>query len=241
MNELLRHQSIEMMFVRDLRGYERNARLHSDANVNTIANAIQEFGWTQPIIIDRSDMIVAGHGRFAAAKLLGMDTVPCIRVSDLSPEKVRALVLSDNRVGDDSVWDDRLLAEELKAIQQYIDDGDLDMDFASIGFTDAEVADLMPLLDDAAPAEPARDITVEDEPAVARPGETWQLGTHRFTVGGSAAARDADLVIRAWERETKEEAKLSPGGETFKSRAAALGIEFVRPSVKSQKARTKGD
>lgn len=239
-DDILRHQELERVPLADLHGYERNARVHSESNVRKLAKAIQTFGWTQPIIIDDANMIVAGHGRFAAAKSLGMTEVSCIRVRGMSPEQIRALVLSDNRIGEDSTWDERLLAEELRAINFSIDAGDLDIDLDSIGFEMPEIDSLMKVLDEPEPDKAPDTLEVEEEPVVCRTGETWVLGFHRLTVGGSEKARDADLLIRAWERETKEEAKLAKNGETFQARAAALGIEFVRPSVKSQKARRKG-
>lgn len=237
--EGLEHRQIEYVEVRTLRGYDRNARLHSASQIAQIASSIERFGFTNPLLVDADNVLIAGHGRLEAAKSLGLTEVPCIRIVGLSEFEQRALVLADNKLALNASWDEKLLAEELRSLQFAFDAGDFDIDLDTYGFTDAEVADLMPLLDDAAPAEEARDITVEDEPAVARPGETWQLGTHRLAVGGKSAARDADLIIRAWERETKEEAKLAGSGETFKSRAAVLGVEFVRPTVKSQKARMK--
>jgi len=238
-DDILRHQQLERVPLEDLHGYERNARIHTEANVRKLAKAIETFGWTQPIIIDDKNMIVAGHGRYAAAKLLGMAEVSCIRVRGMSPEQVRALVLSDNRIGEDSTWDEKLLAEEIRAINFSIDAGELDIDLDSIGFEMPEIDSLMRVLDEPEPDKKPDTIDVEEEPVVCKSGETWVLGFHRLTVGGAAKARDADMIIRAWERETKEEAKLAKNGETFKARAAALGIEFVKPTVKSQKARHK--
>lgn len=238
-DDILRHQTLERVPLADLHGYERNARVHTPANVKKLAKAIETFGWTQPIIIDESNMIVAGHGRYAAAKHLGMTEASCIRVKGMSPEQIRALILSDNRIGEDSTWDERMLAEELRAINFSIDAGDLDIDMDSIGFEVPEIEDLMHLLDDPEP-EPAPDvIQVEDEPVVCKTGETWLLGHHRLTIGGSAKARDADAIIRLWERDTQQEATLSKGGVTFQAGAKELGIEFVKPQIKSQKARRK--
>jgi ParB-like chromosome segregation protein Spo0J len=225
----LRHSQIEIVEVRTVRTYDRNARLHSDEQVANIATAIQRFGFTNPVLIDEDGQLIAGHGRLAAAQRLGLDKIPAIRIAGLSEDERRMLVLVDNRLSETSTGDEKMLAEELRALQFAFDAGRLDVDLDSVGFSDAYVKDLMVLLEEPGEPEPPRQIEVEDEPAVARPGDTWQLGMHRLSVGGKEAARDADLIIRQWERETKDEAKLVGSGITFKSRAANLGIEFVRP------------
>jgi ParB-like chromosome segregation protein Spo0J len=235
----LRHSKIEIVEVRTLRTYDRNARLHSSEQIDQIANSITQFGFTNPLLVDETGEIIAGHGRLAAALKLGLNEVPIIRIIGLSVAEKRALVLADNKLALNATWDDKLLAEELRSLQISFDSGEFDIDFGTIGFSDLEIADLMSLLETAPPPEEPRAIEVEDEPAVSRPGETWQLGPHRLSIGGKEIAKDADLMIRQWERETKEDAKLATSGETFKSRAASLGIEFVRPAVKSQKARSK--
>lgn len=235
----LRHSTIEIVEVRTLRTYDRNARTHSASQIAQIVASIRKFGFTNPVIVDEKSQLIAGHGRLAAATELGLQEIPAIRVSDLTEAEKRALVLADNQIALNAGWDEKLLAEELRALQFAFDAGDLDVDLDSMGFSDTYVADLMVLLDEPAAPEPARDIQVEDEPAVARAGDTWQLGMHRLAVGGKEAARDADLMIRQWERETKQDAVMAGSGMTFKARAAALGIEFVRPTTKTQKARAK--
>lgn len=235
----LRHSQIEIVEVRTVRTYDRNARLHSDAQIAEIANSIRSFGFTNPVLIDDDNQLIAGHGRLAAAQHLGLTEIPAVRISGLSENERRMLVLVDNRLSETSTWDDKRLAEELRALQFAYDAGDLAVDLDSVGFNDSYVKDLMVLLDQPNAPEAPRDITVEDEPAVSRLGETWQLGMHRLAVGGKEAARDADVAIRMWERETKQDALLVGPGITFKARAAALGIEFVRPTVKTQKARSK--
>lgn len=239
--ELKLPQTIEYVRVSALREYDRNARTHGPQQVAQIIEAVRTFGWTNPLLIDEENLIIAGHGRLAAARQLGMREVPCIRVVGLSDAEKRALILSDNKIAMNAGWDDKLLAEELRSIQFDIDSGLLDFRIDEvIGFAVPEIDELMQLLLDPDPVEPASDLTIEPEPVVCRAGETWLLGSHRLTIGGSAPPRDADAVIRLWERETKEEAKLSNNGETFAGRAKALGIEFVRPQVKSQKARLAG-
>lgn len=232
------HQTLENVPLSELHGYERNARTHSANQVAQIAASVRTFGFTNPLLIDEKNMIVAGHGRFAAARELGMETVPCIRLTGLPEAKIRALILADNQIALNSGWDDKMLAEEIAAIDFSIGELEMDFDLDVLGFSELQRGELKQLLaEPEAPEEPAV-IQVTDEPAVARTGETWVLGPHRLAVGGSAPARDVNSLILSWQRENKgQDAKLSGSDETFNARAKALGIEFVRPKAKSQKAR----
>jgi hypothetical protein len=231
-------QNIEHVRVSALREYERNARTHSANQVRQIVEAVRTFGWTNPLLIDGANLVIAGHGRLAAARELGMTEVPCIRVTGLTEAQVRALILSDNKIAMNAGWDDKLLAEELRTIQFDIDSGELDFKTDEVvGFDIPEMEELMKILEPPEPEEEPRVAEMTAEPTVSQAGDTWLLGNHRLTIGGGARPHDADAVIRLWERETGEEAKLSKGGETFAARAKAMGIEFVRPKVKSQKAR----
>lgn len=239
MTDYLRHQKIEIVPLRELHGYERNARTHSAGQIRQLTEAIAAFGFTNPLLIDETGMIIAGHGRAAAAKEMALKDVPCIRVTGLTESQKRALIISDNKIALNAGWDDKMLAEELKAIAFDIDAGDLDFTLGAIGFDLPEVDELLKVLEETEEEEAPSTIEVEPEPVVCRQGETWILGNHRLTIGGKQAPRDADMLIRAWERETQEEAQLSGNGETFTARAKSLGIEFVRPQIKSQKARTK--
>lgn len=233
------HTDFALLPIANLRAYERNARTHSAEQLDQIAASVRTFGWTNPVLVDEADMVLAGHGRLEAARSrLGMREVPCLRILGLSEAEKRALILADNQLALNAGWDEAMLAREVADIRAMADIGELDIDIGVMGFSAAQMAELDRLIAPVPEAEPERAIVVEDEPAVCRAGETWCLGNHRLTVGGGAVARDADLVIRMWERETREEATLSGGGQTFSAVATARGVEFVRPTVKSQKART---
>lgn len=108
-------QIIEMD-IRDLIPYENNPR-RNDAAVDKVAASIQEFGFKVPIIVDKDNVIVAGHTRLKAAEMLGMDKVPVIRADDLSEEKVKAFRLADNKTGEIATWDFAKLEEELLDIE----------------------------------------------------------------------------------------------------------------------------
>ena len=170
-----------------LRPYARNARRHSRKQIRQIADSITRFGFTNPVLISDEDEIIAGHGRVEAAKLLGMATVPTLRLSHLSDAERRAYVLADNKLALNAGWDQDMLAIELQALI------DLDLDITLTGFSLAEV-DLT--LDAARDRDPAEGSGPEDAiPAVAaravtRAGDVWELGRHQLVCGD---ARDADV------------------------------------------------
>lgn len=136
MNHNLAKQ-IEQRSVEELIPYARNARTHSEAQVTQLARSIEQFGFTNPVLIDAANSIIAGHGRVMAAKQLGMATVPCLRVDWLTEAQQRAYVLADNQLALQAGWDEDLLALELRDLQ------DLNFDMDLIGFDDSELDALM--------------------------------------------------------------------------------------------------
>lgn len=176
---------IEMVHVGDLVAYSKNARTHSEAQVQQIAASIREFGWTNPLLIDGDKNIIAGHGRLLAAKAVGMAEVPSITLTHLTEAQQRALVIADNKLALNAGWDHDLLTFELKGLDE---DG---FDLSLIGFNDDE---LMALL-----AEKTEGLTDPDEiPAVPDDpvsvlGDVWVLGKHRIVCGDST---DADAVAK---------------------------------------------
>jgi DNA modification methylase len=171
-----------------LRPYDRNARTHSDGQVAQIAASIVEFGWTNPVLADGQGNVIAGHGRLAAAKQLGLDTVPVLVLDHLTEAQRRAYVLADNKLALNAGWDEELLAAELHALNG---DG---FDLGLTGFSDEELADLMAPLDDEPEGDAADGGDDDDdtpEPPrdpVSRPGDLWHFGTHRLLCGDSTNA-----------------------------------------------------
>ena len=164
--------------VADLRPYDKNPRINDDA-VELVANSIREFGFKQPIVIDKNRVIIAGHTRWKAAKKLGLNEVPCILADDLTPAQVKAYRLADNKVAEASEWDEELLAGEL-------DDLSLDFDMSGLGFDTEEM-----------PAEDLVDDNYEpDVPGdpMTRTGQIWALGQHRLMVGDSTSADDVETL-----------------------------------------------
>ena len=123
--------------ITDLIPYANNARTHSDAQVAQIAASIKEFGFTNPILLDGTNGIIAGHGRLMAARKLSLDTVPCIQLSHLSDKQKKAYILADNRLAMNSGWDTQLLTLELKSLD---DEG---FDLEMLGFDADELRELM--------------------------------------------------------------------------------------------------
>jgi ParB-like chromosome segregation protein Spo0J len=107
---------IENVCPGSLRPYPRNARTHSKKQVRQIAKSIRRFGFTAPVLIDRANMILAGHGRVAAAEHLGLETVPCRRIETMTETEKRAYVVADNKLALNAGWDEEILAEELKGL-----------------------------------------------------------------------------------------------------------------------------
>ena len=117
--------------VAELKLCDRNARTHSLAQIKQIAASIKRFGFTNPVLIDDADQIIAGHGRYAAAKLLGLDAVPTVRLSHLSAAEKRAYILADNRLAEKAGWNREILAIELQGLIE------LDFDVEITGFSTA--------------------------------------------------------------------------------------------------------
>jgi DNA modification methylase len=179
---------ITVKSVADLIPYAKNSRTHSDAQIAQVAASIKEFGWTNPILIDGENGIIAGHGRLMAARKLGMEEVPCIELSGMSENQKKAYIIADNKLALNSGWDVELLGLELAELQ---DEGfDLDL----IGFDAKELAALlMPDViegltdDDAVPDIP-------DEPKT-RIGDIYELGNHRLMCGDSTSIDAVEALL----------------------------------------------
>ena len=128
----MKEQQISYRDISEIHPYANNPR-NNDAAVEPVAQSIRDFGFRVPILIDREGTIIAGHTRYKAAQLLGMERVPCILVDDLSDEQVRAYRIADNKVAEASSWDEDILRIEMEALKA------LNVDLEQTGFTDLEV------------------------------------------------------------------------------------------------------
>lgn len=158
--------------------YAKNAKKHDKKQIANVAESIKQYGFVQPVVIDRDGVIVIGHCRAEAAKKLGMKTVPCVCVDDLTPEQVNALRLVDNK-SNESDWDFDLLADELPGL----DLSAFDFDWGLPMEEETEV------IEDTAP-----DVDADNEP-VAKLGDVWKLGRHRLVCGDSTSIDAVETLM----------------------------------------------
>jgi DNA modification methylase len=171
--------------------YPRNARTHSNHQIRQIARSISEFGFTNPILIDKNNTIIAGHGRLLAAQMLGVEQVPTIRLETLTESQIRAYVLADNQLALNAGWDPSILAFEMKqllAVNEEID----------ITVTGFEIPQIDLILQDAANVnDPEDELPIEEMgPAVTQPGDLWHLGKHRVLCGNSLQENSYKTLMR---------------------------------------------
>ena len=172
-------QTIDMA-VKDIRPYENNPRRNDDA-VDKVANSIKEFGWQQPIVVDKDNVIIVGHTRWKAAKKLKMKTVPVV-VADLTEEQAKAYRIADNSTGEIATWDYDLLVPEIQGLDY--DMGQFGLDLGDV--SSYEDSNTM-IVEDEVP-----EVNFDEEPR-SKYGEVYQLGDHRLMCGDST--KDADIIV----------------------------------------------
>jgi DNA modification methylase len=163
------------MDIQNIKPYEKNAKKHPKKQIEQVANSIKEFGFNQPIVIDKQGVIIVGHGRYEAAKLLGLTDVPTITV-DLTEEQCKAYRLADNKLNE-SEWDMGLAIEELKGLSDEM--------FDLTGFDKDLIIE----------PDEKDDIIPDDAPAVAKLGDIWALGRHRVMCGDSTKKEDVEKLM----------------------------------------------
>jgi DNA modification methylase len=189
---------IEYLPVRELRPHPNNARTHSTKQIRQIAKSIEQFGFCNPVLIDDSKQIIAGHGRVQAAKLLGIDAVPTCRLSHLSEADKRAYVLADNKLAEKAGWDRELLAIELQGLIE------LDVNIELTGFEMAEIDLILEEAQEAsgAASEPEDQVLEPSpDPAVSRTGDLWLLGSHRLLCGDARDKAAYDHLLAGTKAE----------------------------------------
>lgn len=164
--------------------YINNPR-NNDQAVDAVANSIKEFGWQQPIVVDKNMVIIVGHTRYKAAKKLKLDKVPVVVAANLTDEQAKAYRLADNKVGELADWNDDLLSDELAGID--------DIDMSDFGFDE---------LDDHAELEDAKDDDFDEEPPEepkSKMGQVFQLGRHRLMCGDSTKPEDVKTLMGGYK------------------------------------------
>jgi len=169
--------------------YARNARTHSDSQVAQIAASIAEFGFTNPILAGSDGVIVAGHGRLAAAQKLGIAIVPVVILDHLTPTQRRALVIADNRIAENAGWDEAMLQVELADLQ-----GD-DFDLSLTGFDADALADILAGEETTSDGQTDEDSVPDAGTSITRPGDVWLCGNHRVICGDSTDAGIYDALM----------------------------------------------
>lgn len=179
---------IQEIEIEKLIPYARNSRTHSDEQVAQIAASIKEFGWTNPILVDGEAGIIAGHGRLAAARKLGMKKIPVIELSHLSPTQKKALIIADNKLALNAGWDNEMLALEFEELE--IEGFDL----ALTGFGEEERDALKPeqVTEGLTDEDAVPDVPVEPK---TKPGDIYQLGNHRLMCGDSTSIDAVDKLM----------------------------------------------
>lgn len=165
--------------------YHNNARTHSEEQVKKIAKSIEEFGFINPVLIDKDNIIIAGHGRVMGAKNLGLVTVPCLRIEHLTEAQKRAYILADNKLAEDAGWDMEMVKIELEAL------GELDFDISLTGFDlefDFGDEDEKEIIED------NYTDNIPEEPR-AKLGDIYQLGNHRLMCGDSTDPEAVEMLM----------------------------------------------
>ena len=187
--------TIEHLATSSLVPYARNAKRHDPAQISKLCGSIREFGFNNPVLVDKDNGIIAGHGRIMAAQSIGLETVPCIRLGHLTDTQRRAYILADNRLAEiGGGWDEEMLKLELADLAA------LDVDVAEIGFGAEDLADLE-IEDEAetsdADAEPQIDKAEELRAKWGvEPGQLWELGDHRLLCGDSTIPEHVAKLMR---------------------------------------------
>lgn len=168
--------------------YSMNSRVHSDAQVEQLVDSIREFGFTNPILIDSANNVIAGHCRIAAAKKIGINELPCIVIDGLTEDQKRAYIIADNKLALNASWDFDILLSEVRALQ------DSSFDIELTGFSLEEIADLMPEIENKGLCD-ADDVPDIDDAPKTKAGDIWILGDHRLMCGNSKEITHIEMLM----------------------------------------------
>lgn len=180
---------MQLVAVTKLIPYVNNARTHSAEQIMKLRSSLREFGFINPVIIDRDYNVIAGHGRIMAAKEEGIKEVPCVFVDYLTEAQKKAYILADNRMAMDAGWDEELLRVEIEALQ------DADFDIGLTGFDENDLADLFGNDDTSDVKDDEYDLSVALEKLLCRKGDIWTVGRHRLMCGDATSIEDVDALM----------------------------------------------
>ncbi len=204
--------------------YVNNARTHTPEQITKLRSSLREFGFVNPVIIDRDYNVIAGHGRIAAAKEEGIAEVPCVFVDHLTEAQKKAYILADNRMAMDAGWDEELLRVEIESLKG------MDFDVSLTGFDEKELSDLFAEDSGSEAKDDDYDLTAAlEKAAFVMRGDIWTVGRHRLMCGDATSAED----VAALMGDTKANLILTdpPYGVSFKS---ASGLTIQNDSIKNE-------
>lgn len=179
------------MLIQDITPYPSNPRDNNQTAVDKVAQSIKEFGFNQPIVVDKNNVIIAGHTRYMAAHKLGLDDVPVVVANHLTDDQARAYRIADNRVAQESTWDDSLLLQEISALDE---NGDL-FNELFVGFDPDELARILDPITDVTDADDEAPAVDMDSDADSKLGEMYELGPHRLMCGDSTSEDDLNALM----------------------------------------------
>ena len=215
---------MQLVPVSKLVPYVNNARTHSPEQVMKLRSSLREFGFINPIIIDRDYGIIAGHGRILAAKEEGITEVPCVFVDYLTEAQKKAYILADNRMAMDAGWDEELLRVEIEALQ-----GEA-FDVSLTGFDEMELGDLFKDGSDSGAEDDDYDLSAAlEKAAFVERGDIWTVGRHRLMCGDATSAEDVAALMD--DRKANLILTDPPYGVSFKS---SSGLTIQNDSMKNE-------
>ena len=215
---------MQLVDINKLIPYVNNARTHSPEQITKLRSSLREFGFINPVLIDREFNVLAGHGRIAAAKEEGINEVPCVFVEHLSEAQKKAYILADNRMSLDAGWDDELLKVEMASLQE------MGFDVGMTGFDESELADLFADDNNTSAKDDDFDLTAAlEKAAFVQRGDIWTVGRHRLMCGDATSAEDVAALMNG----TKANLILTdpPYGVSFKS---SSGLTIQNDSMKNE-------
>ena len=217
-------KEFQLVDINKLVPYANNARTHNKEQILKLRSSLREFGFVNPVIIDREYNVLAGHGRIMAAKEEGIAEVPCVYADHLTEAQKKAYILADNRTALDAGWDEELLSVEMQELQE------LGFDLSMTGFDEKELTDLLGVDTDGDAKEDDFDLSVAlEKAAFVRRGDVWTVGRHKLMCGDATSAEDVSALMG----DTKANLILTdpPYGVSFKS---ASGLTIQNDSMKNE-------
>jgi len=223
----MRVETTRMVPVDELRPGARNARRHSKKQIGQLAEAIKRFGFTAPIVADEKRKIIAGHGRWKAAKTLGLSEVPVLVKTGLSDPEKRALAIADNKIAANGSWDRRVLAVELKELAALLPEVQLDLQITGFEPTEVDRLNIDFCDPDRESADQSCDLAVQP---ISQRGDLWQCGRHRLLCGG-ASNRSDWVALMGRERAVAVFADPPAPHRKIKRHEPTIGAVAMRPRI----------